>query len=215
MFADNFTFQGRDGSMKQLPDLIFVATIVQFAPRLECWGGVGSLWSLLPPRICREAGARVTTNIFVRDLGPRSSHRRCPSLGSCRRWFAAPQWSAARHRHHAGVDVEVQRRTKTPDGRFRRCWRLRGVRRRGPIQSWWHHAAVHSWWSLLARSQEGGPGKPSHACPSWRKAKFCDQPRLFATTRRVSMEDALVRHTLLRSGQGVRHFSPWSEARGF
>ena len=42
------------------------------------------------------------------------------------------------------------------------------------------------------------------------KAKSRDQPRLLR--RRAAQA---VRHSLLRSGQGVRRFSPWSEARWF
>ena len=98
--------------------------------------------------------------------GSGSSHRRCQSPGICRRWFAAPRWSATRHRHHAGVDVEVQRRTETPDGKLRRA--VLEVARRQTERTYPElDAPVHSWWSLLARSQERGLLKPSR--PSWRR----------------------------------------------
>ena len=43
-----------------------LATTVQLVPEQESWEGEGLLWRVQP--ICREAGARVTTNDFVRDL---------------------------------------------------------------------------------------------------------------------------------------------------
>ena len=48
-------------------------------------------------RICREGGARVTTNVMVTWGGTHS--RRCPSFGDRPRWVASVWGRSARNRH--------------------------------------------------------------------------------------------------------------------
>ena len=57
-----------------------LATIAQRAVELECWGGEGS-----QARIFREAGARVATNVLVRDLLVPNVH----DGGAWRLWLKA------------------------------------------------------------------------------------------------------------------------------
>ena len=47
-----------------------LATTKQRAVELECWEGGGFALESVGAQICREAGARVSTNVFVRDLEP-------------------------------------------------------------------------------------------------------------------------------------------------
>ena len=58
--------------------LTHVDAIVQLTPGLECW----EAWCIVESaaaQICREAGARVATNVSL------------IAAGSCRRWFVAPR----------------------------------------------------------------------------------------------------------------------------
>ena len=48
-----------------------LATIAQRAPEQECWGGGASPSRALPPG-CREGGARLSSNVMVRDLDLRA-----------------------------------------------------------------------------------------------------------------------------------------------
>ena len=48
--------------------LTLLATTVQFVPVQGCWPRRGSAFESVAARLCREAGARVTTNVMVRDL---------------------------------------------------------------------------------------------------------------------------------------------------
>ena len=45
-----------------------LATTVQRVREWESWGVGGSPWRVQAARVCREAGARVSTSLFVRDL---------------------------------------------------------------------------------------------------------------------------------------------------
>ena len=59
--------------------LTLVATIVQLARRQEFWGRRGRSVEVAAALICREAGARVRTNVLVRDMdqgGPVHDSRR-------------------------------------------------------------------------------------------------------------------------------------------
>ena len=127
--------------------LTLVATIVQHAHGLECWGGRGFAVESAAARICREAGARVTTNIFVRDLdlgAPIADARRLEVVADGLPLHGGRQLAS-------GVDVLT---VKRDDGRQISTglrWRWRGVRRK------------------LAWSQGGSQLKPSLSCPSWRR----------------------------------------------
>ena len=44
-----------------------MATTEQLAPGLGCWEGEGLPWRAAAS-MCREGGARVTTNVLVRDM---------------------------------------------------------------------------------------------------------------------------------------------------
>ena len=70
-------------------------------------------------RICREFGARVTTNIFVRDLdlgAPIADARRLGVVADDLPLQGGQQFAI----NTTLFDVEVQRRTETTDGRLRR-----------------------------------------------------------------------------------------------
>ena len=158
--------------------------------------------------ICREAGARVT-NVFVRDLDLGAPIADAPRLGVVADGLPL---HGGRQLATDTTLVSTLKSNGEPRRRTGLCWRLRSVRRRGSIQSWWVHTAVQCWWSLLARSHEGG----NHHIPVQVGEGKVPRPATFvATTRRASVEDALVRRSLLRSGPGVRRFSTWSETRGF
>ena len=52
----------------RLLDSTLLATTVQHAQMWVCWAAVGSLLKSAAAHVCREAGARVSVNQFVRDL---------------------------------------------------------------------------------------------------------------------------------------------------
>ena len=56
-----------DSSVSVVSYLILLATTTQLTLVLMCWGDMGSHWSAAA-RICRKAGGRVTTNMFMRDM---------------------------------------------------------------------------------------------------------------------------------------------------
>ena len=58
--------------------LILVATIVQLARKQESWGDRGHAVEVAAARICREAGARVRTDVLVRDMDRSSRPRQSP-----------------------------------------------------------------------------------------------------------------------------------------
>ena len=111
--------------------LTLFATIVQRAAEQGCWAGEGLHWSV-GARICREAGVRVSTNVYVRDLdflAPDVHDARrleiiaegLSMFGSSRARFT-PHWS-----QHTTV-TESPERTPQP-GMAQQWWQVVGGRK--------------------------------------------------------------------------------------
>ena len=87
-------------------DLTSLAIIEQLAPGWGCWGGEAFRWSARPPKgACREAGGRVSTNVFVNAVGQSTG-------GGDRRRFTSVAWCTTGHRHHPRVPTARRRFTR-------------------------------------------------------------------------------------------------------
>ena len=114
-------------------------------------------------RICREAGGRVATNMFVRnmDLGAPNAadNRRLDS--HC---LVESNWQWTRH-------LCLQSRAMEFLAGGQRTEMVRAVRRPGPTQSLWKQVLGLVWWCWPWRWAEDGPGRPADSSSCSQKPR--------------------------------------------
>ena len=109
-------------------------------------------------RICREAGARVSTNVFVRDLDLAA-----PNVHDARRLEIIPRGAQLAidttlvSAHHC--DGSARRGGATTDG----AALVAALARRPRTQSWWDHEAKPNWWFWPSRSVADGLWRQQHS----------------------------------------------------
>ena len=163
-------------------------------------------------RICREAGARVTTNIFVRDLDLGAP------ITDARRLEVVTDGLPLHGGRQLAIDTTLVSTLKSNGEARRRTADFDGaaleVARRQKERTYPELVGPHSRAKLVVLAGEVAgrwSTEPLTFLSKLAKAKSRDQPRLL----RRRAEQAWVRRSVLCSSPGVRRFSPRSEARGF